>query len=208
MATQLAAVRAELETRPAGLVRHVTRVLAEALELAQRWGLDTERTELAVWGHDLIRSHPAADQLRLAREAGLPIDPVDIASPVLLHGPLAALVLSERFGVDDDEVLAAIRDHTLGSAEMPLLAKIILIADKVERRKRERTPIMSEVRRLARRDLDTAILCWADWKWVDERTRDWQSHPLHWRARLRWVEQHHLEVALPGRLSPAEFEQP
>ena len=117
----------------------------------------------------------------------------------MLHGPLAAAVLCERFGVVDGEVLAGVRDHTSGAAEMPLIARIILLADKFEQRKRRRRPVMGEIRRLARRDLDTALLCWADWKWVKERERGWPSHPAHWQARLRWVAEHHADIGLPAR---------
>jgi predicted HD superfamily hydrolase involved in NAD metabolism len=199
LAAQVAAVRDELQTRPGGLVRHVERVLVEALDLAARWDLDPERVELAVWGHDLFRSFPPGEQLRLAGEAGLPLTAADRLEPVLLHGPIAAAVLRERFGVLDDEALAAVRDHTIGSREMPMIAKVVLLADKFEERKRRRTPVMREIRRLARRDLDLALLCWADWKWVDERQHGWLTHPDHWGARLNWVAEHHRDVALPPR---------
>jgi HD superfamily phosphohydrolase YqeK len=82
---------------------------------------------------------------------------------------------------------------------MSLIAKVILIADKVEARKRKRTPVMAEIRKLARRDLDAALLCWADWKWLEERTNQWNSHPTHWRARQQWVREHHIDAALPAR---------
>lgn len=199
IAAQIAAVRAELETRPEGLVRHVERVLVEALDLAARWDVDPERVELATWGHDLFRSFSPDEQLRLAIEAGLPVVDADRAEPVLLHGPVAAVVLRDRFGVLDDEALAAVRDHTLGGRDMPMIAKVILLADKFEERKRKRTPVMREIRRLAWRDLDLALLCWADWKWVDEMEHGWVTHPDHWGARIQWVEEHHREVALPVR---------
>ncbi|MBI2765774.1 MAG: bis(5'-nucleosyl)-tetraphosphatase (symmetrical) YqeK [Chloroflexi bacterium] len=206
IAAQIAAVRAELETRPEGLIRHVGRVLHEALDLAWRWDIDPERTELAVWGHDLFRSHSSEELLRLSRESGLVLRPEDEAAPVMLHGPLAAVVLRERFGVDDDEALAAVRDHTAGLAEMPMLAKIVLIADKVEERKRNRTPVMKEIRRLAQRDLDLALLCWADWKWVDERLDGYVAYPVHWEARRRWVGEHHADIGLPARMAGEAFE--
>ncbi len=192
---QLAAVRDQFASRPPGLVRHVERVLVEALDLAARWDIDPLRVELAAWGHDLFRAHLPADQLALARECGLPIDPVDEMDPVLLHGPIAAVVLRDRFAVTDEDALAAVRDHTLGSMEMPMIAKVNLIADKVEPRKRKRAPIMREIRRLARRDLDLALLCWADWKLLEERDHGWSTHPVHWQARTAWVEQHHQFVA-------------
>jgi hypothetical protein len=57
---------------------------------------------------------------------------------------------------------------------------------------------MRDIRRLARRDLDLALLCWADWKWVEERERGWASHPVHWHARTAWVLAHHEFLALPA----------
>ena len=200
VADQIADVRRELEARPEGLVRHVERVLVEALDLAARWDVDPERVELATWGHDLFRSFPPNDQLRLAAEAGVPVTLADEASPVLLHGPIAAAVLRERFAVSDDEVLAAVRGHTLGFTAMGTIAKIILIADKVERRKRGRAPVFSEIRRAARQDLDLALLAWADWKWVEERQHGWMSHPGHWDAREEWVREHHIDRAAPARV--------
>ena len=80
-----------------------------------------------------------------------------------------------------------------------MIAKVILLADKFEKRKRDRTPVMKAIRRLAWRDLDTALLCWADWKWVQERENGWQSHPAGWAARLHWVAEHHAEMGLPAR---------
>ena len=202
---QIAAVRAEMESRPERLRAHVERVVVEAVDLAQRYDVDPERVELAARGHDLFRAHGPRELLRLAREAAVDVLPEDEASPVMLHGPLAAAVLRERFGVLDQEALSAVRDHTSGDVTMPIIAKIILLADKFERRKRNRRPIMAEIRRQARRDLDAAILCWADWKWVLERERGWATHPVHWHARLRWVAEHHKDVALPPRTDDADW---
>jgi predicted HD superfamily hydrolase involved in NAD metabolism len=194
-----------MSTRPAGLQQHVERVLVEALDLARRYDADPARVELAVRGHDLFRAHPPAEQLRLARAWGLTVTPSDEAAPVMLHGPLAAVALAGQFGVEDEEVLAAVREHTAGAPEMNLIARIMLLADKFEARKRKRAPVLADVRRLARRDLDTALLCWADWKWVDERERGWDTYPAHWQARLRWVAEHHADAGLPPRVPDAEF---
>lgn len=206
IASQIVGLKAEMASRPAGLVAHVERVAAEAIDLAGRFDVDPCRVELAAWGHDLFRAHVPAEQLRLAAESGVDVDPADERSPVLLHGPIAAVVLRDRFAVTDEDVLAAVRDHTAGLAEMSLIAKIILLADKFEPRKRKRTPVMREIRRLARRDLDLALLCWADWKWVDERTRHWEAHPRHWAARTRWLSEHHAEIGLPGRVDDFDLE--
>lgn len=205
--SQIEAIQAEFASRPQGLTQHVRRVLVDALDLAGRYDVDPERIELAVWGHDLFRAHKPQELLTLARECGIAIEPEDSAEPVLLHGPIAAVVLRERFRVDDDDALAAIRDHTLGLAEMPLIAKILLIADKVEESKRKRRPLMKLIRHLSWHDLDLALLCWADWKWVEEREHGWNSHPQHWAARTAWVREHHIDAAMPGRVTSLKFER-
>ncbi|MEO9256266.1 MAG: bis(5'-nucleosyl)-tetraphosphatase (symmetrical) YqeK [Tepidiformaceae bacterium] len=204
---QIHTVQAEYATRPAGLMRHVERVVAEAVALASYYGADPERVELAAWGHDLFRAHKPGELLQLAREAGVLIADEDVAEPVLLHGPIAAVVLRERFAIHDEDALAAVRDHTLGLDRMSIIAKIILIADKVEPRKRDRTPAMKAIRKLARRDIDTALLCWADWKWVEEREHGWHSSPQHWTARVEWVREHHIDVGLPLRVSARTFKR-
>ena len=191
IADQIALVRKELESRPAGLVRHIERVVAEAQTLAPYWGVDPERCALAAWGHDLFRALPAGEQLAMAESVGLVLDDADREAPVLLHGPTAAVVLRERLGIHDEEVLAAVRDHTLGRPEMSMVAKIILLADKIEPNKRSKRPEMKEIRRLARRDIDLALLCWSDWSWADGAEHGWGLHQQHWQARRSWVAEHH-----------------
>lgn len=203
---QIEAVRELMADRPVPLLRHTERVVREALSLAPYWDLDPQRVELAAWGHDLFRAHPPSEQLRFAREFGLALSEEDEAAPVVLHGPVAAAVLRARYGVTDEEVLEAIAAHTLGLARMSILAKVILLADKVEAVKRRRDWPMPLIREVARRDLDLALLCWSDWKWVDERTHGWRSHRQHWGARQAWVAEHHLDRAAPARVPDEELE--
>ncbi len=205
IADQIAAVREELLLRPPGLVRHVRRVLDEALPLARYWLADEERVELAVWGHDLFRSESPAEQIRLAGEVGVAIDADSRDYPILLHGPIAAVVLRERFRITDEEALMAVRDHTSGLAQMSLLAKILLISDKIEKKKRRGVPQLADIRRIARRDLDTAILCWADWRWTVEARERYRTQASHWRARRHWVEEHHRDIGMPGRVTRQAF---
>jgi hypothetical protein len=89
---------------------------------------------------------------------------------------------------------------------MSLIAKTLLIADKIETAKRRRDPHLGMIREAARRDLDLALLCWADLKWVEERDHGWQSHRGHWLARAAWIREHHLDMAMPGRVDEATFE--
>lgn len=192
-----------MESRPVPLQQHVQRVADEAIALAAYWDVDPARVELASWIHDLFRHLPPEEQLRQAREAGITPTPHDELDPIVLHGPSAARVAHDKFGIKDEDVLEAVAVHTLGIADMTMIAKIILIADKVEPNKRKRRPAMAEIRKLARRDLDLALLCWSDWSWVEARANDWRTHPGHWTAREHWVREHHIELAMPGHISQA-----
>ena len=196
---QVAAVRDVMAARPAGLVEHVERVLREARSLAASWDVDPQRVELAVWGHDLFRADDDAAQLRLAAEYGITVSEADRAKPLLLHGPNAAAFMRRDLGIDDDDVLEAVRCHTFGAPEANSVARILLLADKVEAHKRRSAPQLRGIRRLAARDLDTALLCWSDWHWFRSRRKGWDVHPAHWRARQAWVEEHHVDLGVRPR---------
>ena len=205
IADQIAAVREELLQRPPGLVRHVRRVLDEALPLARHWLADEQRVELAVWGHDLFRSEPPEGQLRLAREVGVEIDTDSRDYPILLHGPIAAIVLRERFGITDEEALMAVRDHTSGPRPDEPARQDPAHRRQDREEEAPRRPRARRRRRIARRDLDTAILCWADWRWTAEARERYRTQEAHWRARRGWVEEHHRDIGMPERVTGSSF---
>jgi len=81
-----------------------------ARDIASRFGLDCNAAYLAGIAHDMAKS----------REPGLS------------HGRAAALLLRERFGIHNKDVLEAVERHTTGKAGMGSLAKAVYIADKIE----------------------------------------------------------------------------
>ncbi len=102
--------------------------LAAVAELLGRWadelGLgprDRQRWMAAGWLHDALRD---ADAEQLAADAG--------AYPVRVrHGPAAAARLAAA-GVDDRELLEAIRYHTLGRRGWGVLGRFLYLADYLE----------------------------------------------------------------------------
>lgn len=89
--------------------KHIEGVVHMARELAHKYGADPDKAEIAAWFHDAYR------------EAGN-----------LEHGPKAAEQLQKLFGIDDPDILDAIRYHTTGRCGMCLLEKIIYLADSLE----------------------------------------------------------------------------
>ena len=123
-------VRAALDQRHR--YAHVLRVARMAERLARAHGADPLSARTAGMLHDLARLYPADRLLRECAERGLAIDAFERAHPVVLHARLGAELARERFGVDDPEVLSAIRKHTLADAVMSPLDKVVYLADGLE----------------------------------------------------------------------------
>lgn len=174
-------VRAELEAAvaelPAGLRDHVSRVVIEAWRLAHVHGVEEDRAIIAALGHDLYRAHVEGKLLGEAEVAGLSISSVERSQPILLHGPLGALDMSSRFGIADEEVLAAARHHTTARAGMSVLEKLIYVADKIEPEKARAVPAFVDARAVADQDLDRAMRLILDHNVARALDRGWPLHP-------------------------------
>jgi nicotinate-nucleotide adenylyltransferase len=94
--------------------------------------LDPELGYLTGIAHDLCKQLCDEEQIRLAKIYGGEISHVERVKPSLLHGKACAVVLKDRFNINNDEVLKAVAVHTEGSRNMSPLAKVLYIADKME----------------------------------------------------------------------------
>jgi predicted HD superfamily hydrolase involved in NAD metabolism len=133
---------------------HTLRVTDTAESLARKHGLDPARTRLAALLHDAARETELDKFTRLADEWDFPVGEPERQSPKLLHGPVAAELARRELGVEDEEVLAAIRVHTAGEAGMGPLALALYVADKIEPARDY--PSVGRLRKLAREDLNEA----------------------------------------------------
>ncbi|MGD0765230.1 MAG: bis(5'-nucleosyl)-tetraphosphatase (symmetrical) YqeK [Dehalococcoidia bacterium] len=177
MSTLEEAIRDDLRRLPEGLRLHVERAADEAERLAALHGVDAAKVRVAVLGHDLVRALPPDDLLSLAEKIGLSPNDAERASPVLLHGAIAARLLAERFAVDDPDVLAAVRCHTTGRAGMTAVEKVVFLADKTEPDELAHYPEWREVQELAQRDLNAAMLKALDLYLERARREGWTLHP-------------------------------
>ncbi len=174
-------IRQELEGAvaelPAGLRDHVSRVVTEARRLAHQHGIEEERVIIAALGHDLYRGHSAAELLDAAEGAELAICDEERSQPILLHGPLGALLMAERYGITDEEVLAAACHHTTARAGMSQLERLLFVADKIEPEKARSQPALAEAREAAHESLDAAMRVILDYQVARAIERGWPLHP-------------------------------
>lgn len=145
---------------PEGLQAHLLRTQAIAQDLAKMLGLDTSKASLAALAHDLCRAEPPHSLLQEARHLGLLVHPVEEAVPLLLHGPVAAERI-KAMGVEDPEVLDAIRWHSTAHPSLTPIGKVVFLADKLDEGKgASADPFLRPLADLARHNLDAAVLAY------------------------------------------------
>jgi len=116
--------------------QHTLSVADEALVLAQSFGFSAEdgnRLYLAALLHDITKSLSSEEHIALADVLAVPLTKDDIASPPVLHAITGAALAKHDFpDLVDDGILAAIRWHTTGKADMTLFEKLLYLADYIE----------------------------------------------------------------------------
>ncbi|MDR1576290.1 MAG: nicotinate (nicotinamide) nucleotide adenylyltransferase [Treponema sp.] len=127
-----------------------------AWDLCRRFGLDPALGYLAGIAHDLGKSLDEETLLAMAKSDGRAVSKLEKKKPALLHGRAAAILLKERFGIHNRDVLEAVALHTEGAAGMGPLAKVVYIADKVEVSREKVDPALRKMC-YANEDLDRIL---------------------------------------------------
>lgn len=114
---------------------HTLGVAETAVELARMFNLSEEKAYLAGLLHDCAKGFSNEKLLQIITE-NLSIDECEMINPKTYHAPVGAFVAEKEFCVTDEEILSAIRWHTIGKVEMSDFEKVIFIADKIENKTR------------------------------------------------------------------------
>ncbi len=109
---------------PEKRIKHTANVVVSALSKVKELGLDRNKVKISATLHDCAKYIDHTTVKDFVLPSGMP-------SPVV-HAFLGAFVAQKVLGVDDAEILDAIRYHTSGKAQMSSLAKLIFVADMVE----------------------------------------------------------------------------
>lgn len=135
---------------------HTIGVMYTAAALAMAHNADMEQALYAGLLHDCAKCIPNDEKITLCEQYEITISNAERKSPFLLHAKLGAYYAKTIYGIEDNDILHAIKVHTTGEPEMNLLDKIIYIADYIEPN-REQAPNLTFIRKLAFEDLDKAM---------------------------------------------------
>lgn len=134
--------------------KHVLGVEETAVALAEKYGADPEKASIAALCHDYAKERPDDEFQLVIRRDGFDLDLLNWNNAIW-HGVVGADFVQRELGIDDEEILNAIRLHTTGAAQMTLLDKIIYVADYIEPGRD--FPGVQEAREIALVDLDEAV---------------------------------------------------
>ena len=108
---------------------HSKNVANSAALLAKKYGEDPLKAETAGILHDITKEFNPEKQLQIIRTGGIILDDILEKTPKLYHAVSGMVYARDTLGITAEGILNAIRTHTTGAANMPLLSKIIFIAD-------------------------------------------------------------------------------
>ena len=158
--------------------QHTLNVRRMAVKLAKRWGADPEKAALAALLHDTAKELPREEMLQILNDNAIMAENAQNRPSPVWHGICAAILAQTQWGVEDEEVLSAIRCHTTGKPGMSLLDEIVFLADMTSAERDY--PEVDYLRQLEKKDIHQAMrealemnLHWLEesGKPVDEETR-------------------------------------
>lgn len=117
---------------------HSIGVMEAAVELAQMFNMDIEKARITGLLHDAAKCFSNEKLLEIIHQHIPEVHDCELLNYKTLHAPVSAYLAKTQFGIEDREILDAIRWHTLGRCNMCDFEKIIFLADKIEARTRDK----------------------------------------------------------------------
>ena len=135
---------------------HTLGVEYTSAALAMRYGANLQDAVLAGLLHDCAKCLSNGELLQICESEGIPVTSEERKLPYLLHGKVGSFFAKQKYGVQSQDVLNAVLNHTTGRENMSLLEKIVFVADYIEPG-RDQAPDLESLRKLAFEDLDQAV---------------------------------------------------
>ncbi len=134
--------------------KHVLGVEEMCVSLAEKYGADIEKARTAALLHDYMKE----TSVKVLEEMCADVPEVQGYEnlPEILHGFAGAMAAEKEFGVTDEDILNAVKYHTIGRENMSVLEKIVYIGDAIE--KGRDYPCVNEIREETFRNLDDGII--------------------------------------------------
>ncbi len=108
---------------------HSLCVADEAVRLAKKYGGDTQKAYLAGLLHDITKNASEEEHLHIFREFDIMLNDIEKNAEKLWHAISGAAYIEHILGINDTEIITAVRYHTTARKNMTQLEKILYLAD-------------------------------------------------------------------------------
>lgn len=133
---------------------HCLRVEKVSRGLAAEFGGDVDRAGLAGLLHDYAKERSDQEFIDVIKNKKL--DPELLHyNNAIWHGIVGAEIIKDELGIYDEDVLNAIRRHTVGSTTMTQVDKCVFVGDFIEPNRD--FPGIDKAREYAKKSLDSAV---------------------------------------------------
>ena len=133
---------------------HTLGVVEEALLLSKIYGVDLDKARIAATLHDYTK-YLDKDKEKEVMIKYYGSEFTNRLPDTIYHGFTSSVLIQEEFGIDDVDIINAIRYHSIGRKNMTTIEKIIYIADFAEPGRN--SDISRKVHEIAINNLDLAL---------------------------------------------------
>ncbi|MDE5670871.1 MAG: bis(5'-nucleosyl)-tetraphosphatase (symmetrical) YqeK [Eubacterium sp.] len=155
--------------------QHSLNVADSAKRLAIKFGSDEEKAYTAAILHDIMKEETIDIQREYMARNGESITELEFPNPLVFHQMSGAAYCRLELGVDDEDILSAIRFHTTGRRNMSLLEKVVYTADFISADRCY--PDIDIMRKKAEISLDEAMLYSLKYTITDLAKKEKPIHP-------------------------------
>lgn len=135
---------------------HSMNVSRSAVALAEKYGADSEKARLAGILHDVMKEETLSVQYDYIRKNGEELTAARLLNNSVIHQMSGAAYCKLELGIEDKDVLNAIRYHTTGRRNMTLLEQVVYTADFISADRNYQD--VEKMRALSDESLDEAML--------------------------------------------------
>ena len=155
---------------------HTLGVVEMSEKLAKTYNADIEKCKVAALLHDICKEMDMEYIKNICKNNFMnELSEEDLENNEILHGFAGAYYVKNELGVNDKEILNAIKYHTIGAKNMTLVEKIVYIADAIEYGRNY--PSVVKIREETFKNLDRGILMEIEHKEKYLESIGKKSHP-------------------------------
>lgn len=135
---------------------HTLGVVKTAIELAEVFGEDKKKAEIAALCHDVAKNMDLESLRKIIDDENIILSIDEENTKEIWHSIVAPILSKNIFGIEDEEVLSAMRWHTTGKENMSNLDKIVYLSDLIEPGRN--FDGIEEIRTISNESLDLAMI--------------------------------------------------